>query len=236
METMQTHIDRKHEFTRTEIKETARELMAELGTAGISLRGIARKMDLTAPAIYRYFPNLDDLITALIVDDFNDLADNLETARASSVEAGMRTQEQILAVLTAYRKWAVQKPVDFQLIYGNPIPGYVAPPEITVPAVIRGFRVIVQLFAEAMAKGDLVPTSEYSKIPAPAREAMERVTSVDGYDVPVEAVYLATVGWPMIHGIIMLELFNHLQPMTGDVEVFYQTQVVNLLKSMGMKF
>lgn len=236
METMKTHIDRKHEFTRTEIKDTARELMAELGTAGISLRGIARRMDLTAPAIYRYFPNLDDLITALILDDFNDLADTLEAARATSVEAGKKTPEQILAVLNSYREWALQKPVDFQLIYGNPIPGYVAPAEITVPAVIRGFRVIVQLMADAMANGDLIPTPDYGKIPAPARAAMEPITLINGYDVPVEAVYLATVGWPMIHGIIMLELFNHLQPMTGNVEVFYQTQVVNLLKSMGMKF
>jgi AcrR family transcriptional regulator len=233
---MQTHNDRKREFARTEIKDTARQLMAEFGTAGISLRAIARKMDLTAPAIYRYYPSLDDLITALIVDDFNDLADTLEAARESCRQAGGQTADQILAVLTAYREWAMRKPVDFQLIYGNPIPGYVAPSEVTVPAVIRGFQVIVQLFAEAIARGDLVPTPEYSEIPAPVREAMERVTTVDGYDVPVEAVYLATVGWPMIHGIIMLELFNHLQPMTGDVEVFYRTQVVNLLTSMGLKF
>ncbi|MHC1781379.1 MAG: TetR/AcrR family transcriptional regulator [Anaerolineaceae bacterium] len=233
---MPTHSDRKHEFTRTEIKDAARQLMAELGTAGLSLRGIARRMELTAPAIYRYYPSLDDLITALIVDNFNDLADTLEAARASSAAAGQGTTEQILAVLMAYREWARQKPVDFQLIYGNPIPGYTAPPEITVPAVIRGFRVIVALMAEAITNGDLVPTPAYSDIPAPVLAAMEPVTRRDGYNVPVEAIYLATVGWPMIHGIIMLELFNHLQPMTGDVEVFYRTQVVNLLTSMGMKF
>jgi len=233
---MQTHNDRKREFTRTEIKDAARQLMAELGTAGLSLRGIARRMDLTAPAIYRYYPSLDDLITALIVDDFNDLADTLEAARESSVEAGKKTTEQILAVLKAYREWARLKPVDFQLIYGNPIPGYVAPSEITVPAVIRGFRVIVQLFAEAIANGDLVPTPAYCTIPTPVRAAMEPIAGLEGYDVPIEAVYLSSVGWPMIHGIIMLELFNHLQPMTGDVDVFYQTQVVNLLISMGMKF
>jgi AcrR family transcriptional regulator len=233
---MQTHNDRKREFTRTEIKEAARQLMAELGTAGLSLRGIARRMDLSAPAIYRYYPSLDNLITALIVDDFNDLADTLEAAHESTAEAGKQTTEQILAVLIAYREWARQKPVDFQLIYGNPIPGYVAPSEITVPAVIRGFRVIVQLMAEAIVNGDMVPTPMYGKIPAPVRAVMEPITLLDGYDVPIEAVYLATVGWPMIHGIIMLELFNHLQPMTGDVEVFYKTQVVNLLTSMGMKF
>jgi cytochrome P450 len=40
--------------------------MAQHGTAGISLRGIGRELGITAPAIYNYFPRLDDLITALI--------------------------------------------------------------------------------------------------------------------------------------------------------------------------
>lgn len=230
---MQTRSDRKHELTRTEIKDAARQLMAEMGTAGISLRGIARRMDLTAPAIYRYYASLDDLITALIVEDFNDLADTLEVAQASA--AGERTSRQILAVLMAYREWALRHPVDFQLIYGNPIPGCVAPSEVTVPAVIRGFRVIVQLMAEALANGELMPTPRYAVIPPEIRAAMEPITRRDGYNVPVLALYLATVGWPMIHGIIMLELFEHIQPMTGDVDVFYRSQVENLLASMGMK-
>ena len=39
----------------------------------------------------------------------------------------------------AYREWAIAHPVDFQLIYGNPIPGYDAPAEITVPLARRPF-------------------------------------------------------------------------------------------------
>jgi AcrR family transcriptional regulator len=66
-----------HDTIREDIKGTARRLMAEGGTAGLSLRAIARAMDSTAPAIYTYFPTLDDLITALIVDAFNGLADTM---------------------------------------------------------------------------------------------------------------------------------------------------------------
>ena len=230
---MITRSDRKHELIRTEIKETARQLMAEQGTAGISIRGIARKMDLTAPAIYRYYASLDDLITDLIVEDFNDLADTLEAACAAT--EGQSSSRQVIAVLMAYREWALRRPVDFQLIYGNPIPGYEAPAQITVPAVVRGFQVIVQLMANALANGELVPSPRYAAIPPEIQAVMDPVTRLDGYQVPVLAIYLATVGWPMIHGIIMLELFHHIQPMTGNVEVFYRTQVENLLASMGMK-
>ena len=42
------------------IKAAAREEMAEHGTAGLTLRGTARRLGVTAPAIYNYFPRLDD--------------------------------------------------------------------------------------------------------------------------------------------------------------------------------
>ena len=66
-----------------QIKAAARQQMAEHGTAGLSLRGIARQLGITAPAIYNYFPRLEDLITALIVDAFSDLADVMEAADAA---------------------------------------------------------------------------------------------------------------------------------------------------------
>ena len=106
----------------TRIKAVARQQMAEHGTAGLSLRGIAREMGITAPAIYNYFPRLDDLITALIVDAFTALADAIEAAE-SAVQSEA-CGPKILASCLAYREWAIAHPVDFQLIYGNPIPGY----------------------------------------------------------------------------------------------------------------
>lgn len=51
-----------------ELKAVDHQQMAEHGTAGLSQRGIAREMSITAPATYNYFPRLEDLITALIVD------------------------------------------------------------------------------------------------------------------------------------------------------------------------
>ena len=76
-------LGRERSDTITQIKAVARQQMAEHGTAGLSLRGIAREMGITAPAIYNYFPRLDDLITALIVDAFTALADAMEAAEAA---------------------------------------------------------------------------------------------------------------------------------------------------------
>ena len=138
----------------TQIKTVARQQMAEHGTAGLSLRGIAREMGITAPAIYNYFPRLDDLITALIVDAFTALADAIQAAEVA--EESEKCGPKIIASCLAYREWAIGHPVDFQLIYGNPIPGYIAPAEITVPLARRPFDGLFRLFFEAHRTGELV--------------------------------------------------------------------------------
>src|SRR5713226_10659292 len=123
--------ERRHEQTRQEIKQIARQQMAQQGTASLSLRGIAAEMGMSAPSLYNYYINRDDLVTDLIVDSYTHQAETLEQASASC-----QTQETItclLATVLAYRQWAVEHPTEFALIAGNPIPGYVAPVAQTLP-------------------------------------------------------------------------------------------------------
>jgi hypothetical protein len=58
-------------------------------------------------------------------------------ADAATLRADLRGPR---AIYHAYRRWALGNRIDFQLIYGNPIPGYIAPSEVTVSAVIKRFR------------------------------------------------------------------------------------------------
>jgi AcrR family transcriptional regulator len=224
--------ERQYAATSEEIKATARRLMAAHGTAGVSLRAIAREMDMTAPALYHYFAGRDALITALILDAFNALADALEQVRDS--DAASTPAERLMAVALAYRGWALAHPIDFQLIYGNPIPGYEAPREITVPAATRGFVVIVELIATAMANSELMPTPEYRAVPPELERHLAALREHEGYNTPLLALYLALVGWPRMHGIIMLELFNHIQPVVGDSDTFYRIQIESMSRSMGL--
>jgi len=227
----QTRRERQHTAIREEIKKTASRLMAEHGTEGITTRLIAREMGLTAPALYHYFANRDALITALIVDAFNALADALQETSEQTMEQA--PSEQLRKVLLAYRQWALAHPADFQLIYGNPIPGYEAPRELTVPAAVRGFLVIVPLVAKVLGNSAHTLLSEYSSIPPEVQVALEEMITREGYEIPPLPLYLTIVGWSRIHGIIMLELFNHLQPVVGDVSAFYRAEVENLLNALG---
>jgi AcrR family transcriptional regulator len=227
----QTRRERQHAAIREEIKETARKLMEEHGTEGIATRLIAREMGLTAPALYHYFTNRDELITALIVDAFNALADTLE--EVSEQARGEGPGEQLRRALLAYRQWALAHPADFQLIYGNPIPGYDAPREVTVPAAVRGFRVLVPLVEKLLEKAPGPPSPEYSSIAPEVHAFLHEQIVRERYPISPQALYLTIVGWTRIHGIIMLELFHHLQPTIGDVDALYRSEIEILLKSIG---
>ncbi len=220
------------EETQAAIKAIARRHMAEQGTASIGLRAIARDLDMTAPALYRYFPSLDDLITALILDAFNSSADALAAAEAQQPPENYAAR--LFAALMAYRDWAFANPVDFQLIYGNPIPGYAAPRELTVPAATRTFLVIGGILDAAYKAGALQPPAAHHTLPPVIQNHL--ITMIDELAYPTLpiVVYITTVGWTRIHGMVWLEMFGHTPPVVGDPAEFYRFEVLELMRSMGL--
>ncbi len=210
------------------IKAVARQQMAELGTAGVSLRAIARAMNITAPAIYNYYPRLDDLITALLVDAFQALADAM--AQAGEIEGS--NMQKFRAMIMEYRQWAVAHPADFQLIFGNPIPGYVAPDELTAPLARRPFQHLYFWFGRALQADEARIPAIYHTIPPEILVHLvewKRQTRFDIDDIPF---CMLLTGWARIHGLVILELNHHLQPAIGDAAALYRYEVDALLSQL----
>lgn len=226
--------EQRREDTLLVIKAAARQQMATGGSAGLSLRGIAAELGITAPAIYRYFPNRDALITALIVDAFTALAEAMEQARDEQQSAGAHPFEQLWAVLIAYREWAMTHRTDFELIYGSPIPGYEAPDDVTVAAASRGFAAIVGVIEAGLHTDRYRPNPPYDHVPQSVQAHMAALIERDGYPVSELALYLGVVGWGQLHGMIMLELFGHLPPVVGDAASHYRDQMHFMMQAMGM--
>ena len=211
------------------VKQVARQQMAELGTAGLSLRAIAREMAITAPAIYNYFPRLEDMITALIVDAFTALGDAIEQADAVT---GSNLQKMRSMIMT-YRQWAVEHPVDFQLIFGNPIPGYVAPMEVTAPLARRPFQTLYIHFAEAQRQQEIRVPACYQQVPGEISAHLARWKREADAEVDDALFCLLMIAWARIHGMVVLELNHHLQPTIGDAEALYRFEVDVLLAQLG---
>ena len=215
---------REHTEMVIQIKTIARRQMAVHGTAGLSLRGIARELGITAPAIYNYFPRLEDLITAL--------AEAMEVAEVAAVSGSYR--DRIIALCLAYRQWAIEHPVDFQLIYGNPIPGYHAPEELTIPLARRPFLGLFRCFIQAYLAGELTIPVEYQVVPSSMAASIANWKRASGIEMPDALLGLVMSGWSRIYGVVMLELFHHLQPLVGDGATFYRYEILAFLQQLGM--
>jgi AcrR family transcriptional regulator len=69
--------ERERHEVRERIIEAARGLFAEQGYDAVTMRGIARKIDYTAAAIYFHFPGKEALLTEICARDFRALAAEL---------------------------------------------------------------------------------------------------------------------------------------------------------------
>jgi AcrR family transcriptional regulator len=216
--------ERRHEQTRQEIKQIARQQMAQQGTAAsLSLRGIAAEMGMSAPSLYNYYINRDDLVTDLLVDSYTHQAETLEHASASC-----KAQETIACMLTtvlAYRQWAVEHPTEFALIAGNPIPGYVAPIEQTLPLARRSLKVLLDLLQHAWDEHQLRPHISATDINESIfNDEFFAWCHENGYVPFVIALFLDC--YAFLQGMIALEVFGHLPFFVKDPVAFYRTGVL----------
>ena len=215
------------EQTYQEIIATARQQIAEKGAAALSLRGIARRMEMTAPALYRYFEDRDGLVTALIVTAYQSLQESLEAVRLAHQDQD--SAGQLLAVGMAYREWALAHPEDYALIFGTPIPGYQAPPESTLPLARSSLGVLIQVVEDGWKRGEFDLSGDVPALsPALLEGQPEMAQAAPG-------ILTALALWSLVHGLTSLELFGHFTTLLQDPAELYRRELENQLKLLLTK-
>ncbi|MBA3530532.1 MAG: TetR/AcrR family transcriptional regulator [Ardenticatenales bacterium] len=225
--------ERLRETTIEEIKEAARQQMAEQGAAALSLGAIARAMGMTTPALYRYFENRDALVTALIIDAYHSLADTLEDALAPlpATDYALRLQ----TLLLSYRLWALQHPQDYTLCHGAPLAGYEGAADAIRPAALRTLKIIGFLLTEADAASPLHLPPSYFQPPAPVRETLEALQGVfPERDIPIPLLTFTIMTWIQVHGLIWQELSGHLPARLLQGGALYQMEVQLICQRLGL--
>ncbi|GEL17419.1 TetR/AcrR family transcriptional regulator [Pseudonocardia asaccharolytica] len=214
-----------------EIKEAARAQIAREGPAGLSVRAVARAMHMTPSALYRYFSGLDDLITALCVDAYHSLGD---AARAAvDAEAPDDHVARWRAFENGTRRWALDNPGAFALIYGTPLPGYRAPAEVTRPAARRFTDIALHLIAAAVAAGAV--DLDRALIQYRPRLDPGLTAGWEEADVPHDPRVLATLigAWTMLQGHLTLELFGHFEWLETDLDTVFDAHVTATMLTIG---
>lgn len=198
-----------------DITVEGRRQLARDGAAGLSVRSIARELDMASSAIYRYVASRDELLTLLIVAGYDRLADVLQSAGAD--QAG-RAQWRTRAA--ALRGWAHANPQEYALLYGSPVPGYAAPTDTVDPAT----RVYAAL-AEPVRASTLTP---------PPDDDGEAIVEALGLDVPSGLGPVLVRAWAGLLGLVSLELFGHTNNVITDHEAFFAGQVDALADQLGL--
>ena len=215
-----------------EIKALARRQLAEQGPGALSLRAIAREMGTASSALYRYFPSQGDLVTALCVEAYDSLAGALTAARDARPPGDHAGRWA--AVCRAYRRWSLDHPSDFALIFGTPLPGYHAPEEVTAAAAGRSLGVAAGVFAAAVRAGAADPGR--AQVPAGLKTGALWGALAGDSVLAAEPALAGIVlsAWASLLGYLVAEIFGSLTALICDTGLLYQAHVRTVMLGMGI--
>lgn len=116
-----------------EVKEAcvqaAREVIAEHGVEGLSMRDVSRRLAISHQTPYRHFPSRDHLLAEIMQRCFVDFAAFLDQ------NANAHPDDALRGMGDAYMTYAAQKPLEYRLMFGTPWPEPAAHPTLVKHAV-----------------------------------------------------------------------------------------------------
>ena len=225
--------DRLRAETLDSIKAAARRELVAGGPAGIQLRAVAREVGLTAPALYRYFPSLEDLVAAVTVDLFGELCDSME----SQAEGLDDPFAQMLALARAFRRWAMANPHEFALLFSiAPTSRGQQPTNACQEASDRFGNLFAGTFIAMWeaAPFEVVPDDALAP---DLRDGLTAywswLTGTLAPSMPMAAVVVFIEGWIRIFGCVAMEAFGHLSWALPEGEPMFEQVMRSLAVMVG---
>lgn len=213
---MPTMRERYRAQVRGEVKQAALRQLAESGPAGLSVSAIGKQLGVSGPALYRYFASRDELLTELVIDAYDDLADALRAAARQPAVTEPRARFDALA--RAYRSWAVAQPHRYRLLFGPPLPGYDAHAQRLVDASQAAMNQLLGVLREL---GDRTA-------PAPPQPLASQLTAwalAHDPSISPSTALRAVLIWSRLHGLVSLEIAGNFASMGIDPGQVFEAQL-----------
>ncbi|MFD2675342.1 TetR/AcrR family transcriptional regulator [Gulosibacter bifidus] len=215
---------------REDIVRVAQQHMCEVGPGALSMRAIARDLGVSVGALYRHVTDRDALLTELIVSAYAAL-DQATRLDAAATEP----RAQWHAMWQAARKWALEHPHEFDLIYGTPVIGYEAPQQ-TVDVAMQVPVRLLRLAAQGSGAiehplADSVP----SAVATDLAEIQAWYAAHDDGEVPAPGVIWLTIrAWTELIGTISFELHGHYVGSIRGGEAYLRTVADAYAERLGL--
>jgi AcrR family transcriptional regulator len=211
-----------------QIKQIARRHLAAEGP-NLSLRAVARDLGVVSSAVYRYFDSRDALLTALIIDGYDSMGAAVERAEAAVSRRDLPARW--MATGRAVRAWALENPHEYALLYGSPVPGYVAPQDTIAPA-FRPVGVLVSILRDGVERGAVTAPD---RLPRAVRRDLEAVIRTPEFaGLPPGVLGRGMIAWAQVFGALSFELFGRLTNAITDYDAYFDHQLRAMAGYLGL--
>ncbi|MGH3492095.1 MAG: TetR/AcrR family transcriptional regulator [Sciscionella sp.] len=232
------------ENTRDRIRATARTLLVGKGPEALTLRAIARALQVTAPALYRYYSSREELVQHVCLDICAELAEELLAAAIVVDES--RPTVRLLRVCRGFRGWALAHPREFELVFVAPVDLGADPITIgdELEVSVRGGEPFGRVFlavavtvltntslrapaadsvpealrAELRAFRDSLPADPSGRTPEPATGQLDLGT-----------VNFLLTFWVRLYGHVVLEVFRRFPLPVSNTEPLFEAMMAEQL-------
>ena len=224
--------DRRKAETIGDIKAVALRQLAAAGPTGISMRAIARDLDMTATGVHYYYPDRQALIDALTVDGFTALGAAVRSAYEEG--SGLPPRERWLSVAQAWRGWALQHPAEYLLIYGHTGGAARRVNEQVAVAMSTAVDVLYASMRGCAGHGDIdVARLEEAASPTLRGQFAAWRGAAEGIgDLANGALAACMLTYSRLHGAIVLELVGHVPPQLTDHDALFTMQMEHTTDSL----
>jgi AcrR family transcriptional regulator len=166
---------------REEILDAAKALFLEEGVKATTIRRIAERVGVSAPALYLYFKDKDEILLALCDRIFAILLERLEEIERQPLPAC----ERLRRMGEAYIRFGLENPDEYRIIFV----------ESPAPEAVRytGHRTDISDLERPGAKGAMAFTKIMQVYEGIARE---------GIVLPYPATLCAELSWMACHGLV----------------------------------
>ena len=228
--------ERARADTVREIKQTARSLLVAHGIEGLGLRAVAREMGMTAPALYRYFASLEDLVEHVVGDLYDELVAALEAARDAARPATPGVQ--LVTISRRFRAWALAHHAEFGLLFGSPAEraGTTAQQAKEGPAG-AGARRFGETFGVLVAviyleRGFPIPADD--ELDPAYRDQLRLWCDTLPVPLPLGVMHVFLSCWIRLYGTVCMEAFGHLRFAVDDAEPVFEAELRSLGETLGI--
>jgi AcrR family transcriptional regulator len=227
-----TRRERQREQTYADIVAASRELLAE--GAELSLRAVAGRMGLTAPALYRYVGSYQELVDLVAFEIDKSATEQMAETAAALPEDDVAGR---LAVSAAtFRRWAHTQPREFSLVFANPIADTACVRRELLTASTSGHYfhdLLITLWEQ-----NHFPHPELSELdPGVAAALEDPMIPIDIEKVPDGhrgMIWVFLRAWAALYGVVTLEVFGHMDPRIIESGAMFTTMMREWLPQLGL--